>query len=70
MSIDPGTQNAGVCAFDSTTQTIVYWNKLKLLDVHEQVIRSTDQVKRYLDTITDNVTAALKSDDFWVLVED
>ena len=62
MSIDPGTQNAGVCAFDSTTQTIVYWNKLKLLDVHEQVIRSTDQVKRYLDSITDNVTAALKSD--------
>lgn len=70
LSIDPGTQNAGVCAFDSTTQTIVYWNRHKLLDVHEQVIRSTDQVKRYLDTITDNVTAALKSDDFWVLVED
>jgi pentose-5-phosphate-3-epimerase len=70
LSINPGTQNAGVCAFDSTTQTIVYWNKLKLLDVHEQVIRSTDQVERYLDSITDNVTAALKSDEFWVWVEE
>lgn len=68
MSIDPSTQNAGVCAFDSTTQTVVYWNTLELLDVHEQVIRSTDQVKRYLNSITDNVT--VKFDKFWVLVEE
>jgi hypothetical protein len=70
LSIDPGTQNAGVCAFDSTSQTIVYWNRHKLLDVHEQVIRSTDQVKLYLDTITDNVEAALKCNDYWILVEE
>jgi hypothetical protein len=69
LSIDPGTQNAGVCAFDSANQTIVYWNRHKLLDKHEQLVRSTDQVKRYLDSITDNVTAALKSSDYWVLVE-
>jgi hypothetical protein len=59
-----------VCAFDSTSQTIVYWNRHKLLDVHEQVVRSTDQVKRYLDSITDNVEAALKSNDYLVLVEE
>ena len=70
MSIDPGTQNAGVCAFDSTSQTIVYWNRHKLLDGHEQVVHSTDQVKRYLYSITDNVEATLKSDDHWVLVEE
>ena len=70
LSIDPGTQNAGVCAFDSITQTIVYWNRHKLLDAHEQVVRSTDQVKRYLDSITDNVEAALpRHADYWVLVE-
>jgi hypothetical protein len=70
LSIDPGTQNAGVCAFNSTSQTIAYWNRHKLLDAHEQVVRSTDQVKRYLDSITDNVEAALKSNDYWVLVEE
>jgi Holliday junction resolvasome RuvABC endonuclease subunit len=70
LSIDPGTQNAGVCAFDSTSQTIVYWNRHKLLDVHEQVVHSTDQVKRYLYSITDNVEATLKSNDYWVLVEE
>jgi hypothetical protein len=41
-----------------------------LLDIHEQVVRSTDQVKRYLDSTTDNVEAALKSNDYWVLVEE
>jgi hypothetical protein len=41
------------------------------LDEHEQVVRSTDQVKRYLDTITDNVKAALPAQaDYWVLVEE
>jgi hypothetical protein len=70
LSIDPGTQNAGVCAFNSTNQTVVYWNRHKLLDVHEQVVRSTDQAKRYLGSITDNVEAALKTDDYWVLVEE
>jgi hypothetical protein len=70
LSIDPGTQNPGVCAFDSTLQTIVYWNRHKLLDVHEQVVHSTDQVKRYLYSITDNVEATLKSNDYWVLVEE
>jgi hypothetical protein len=70
LSIDPGTQNAGVCAFDSTNQTIVYWSRSKLLDFHESVVRSTDQVRRYLDSITDNITAALKTDDYWVLVEE
>jgi hypothetical protein len=59
-----------VCAFDSTSQTIVYWNRHKLLDVHEQVVRSTNQVKCYPDSITDNVEAALKSNDYWVLVEE
>jgi hypothetical protein len=69
VSVDPGTQNAGVCAVDGTNQTIVYWRQHKLLDVHEQVVRSTDQVKRHLDSIKDNVEAALKSNDYWVLVE-
>jgi hypothetical protein len=70
LSIDPGTQNAGVCAFNSTSQTIAYWNLHKLLDAHEQVVRSTDQVKLCLDSITDNVEAALKSSDYWVVVEE
>jgi predicted NAD-dependent protein-ADP-ribosyltransferase YbiA (DUF1768 family) len=39
------------------------------LDEHEQVVRSTDQVKRYLDT--DTVKAALPAQaDYWVLVEE
>jgi hypothetical protein len=38
---------------------------------HQQVVRSTDQVKRYLDTITDNVKAALPAQAYyWVLVEE
>jgi hypothetical protein len=70
LSIDSGTQNAGVCAFNSTTQTIAYWARHKLLDEHEQVVRSTDQVKRYLDTISDNIAAALPAQaEYWVLVE-
>eukprot|EP00775_Hariotina_reticulata_P001149 gene1150-1489_t len=69
LSIDPGTQNTGICLFDSTTQAIIYWGRHKLLDEHEQVVTSTDQIKRHLDDITAVVEATLQGRDYWVLIE-
>jgi len=72
LSIDPGTLNTGICLVDSTTQAIIYWGLHKLLEQHEQVVTSTDQiksVKRHLDDITAAVGATFQGRDYWVLIE-
>ena len=69
LSIDVGSQNAGVCCFDSTSQRILYWRKMKLLDEHQCSIADTKPVIDRLEDIYDTVQTQLNSRPFWVLLE-
>jgi Holliday junction resolvasome RuvABC endonuclease subunit len=69
LSIDVGSQNAGICCFDSRSQRILYWRKMKLLDEHQCSIADTKPVIDRLEDIYDTVQTQLNSRPFWVLLE-
>jgi hypothetical protein len=69
LSIDVGSQNAGICCFDSRSQRILYWRKMKLLDEHQYSIADTKPVIDRLEDIYDTVQTQLNSRPFWVLLE-
>jgi hypothetical protein len=69
LSIDVGSQNAGLCCFDSKSQRILYWRKAKLLDEHQYIITDTKPVIDHLEGIYDTVQTQLNSRHLWVLLE-
>ena len=69
LSIDVGSQNAGLAVFDSARQTIVWWRRIKLVEEHETSISDTKPVVAALQDIYDNVSAHLQNRKLWVLIE-
>ena len=69
MSIDVGSQKAGVCLFDAAAQRIMYMRTHKLLAEHESFVTSTADVKEHLDEMTALIDTLLQGRDYWVLVE-
>jgi Holliday junction resolvasome RuvABC endonuclease subunit len=69
LSIDVGSQKAGVCLFDAAAQRIMYMRTNKLLSEHESFVTSSADVKEHLDGLTALVETLLQGRDYWVLVE-
>jgi Holliday junction resolvasome RuvABC endonuclease subunit len=69
LSIDVGSQKAGVCLFDAAAQRILYLRTHKLLAEHEGFVTSTADVKQHLDEMTALIETLLHGRDYWVLVE-
>lgn len=69
LSIDVGSQNAGVCLFDAAHQQILYLNTHALLTEHEHFVTSTQDVQHHLNDITALIGTLLHGRDYWVLVE-
>jgi hypothetical protein len=69
LSIDVGSQKAGVCLFDAAAQRILYLRTHKLLAEHEGFVTSTADVKQHLDDMTALIETLLQGSDYWVLVE-
>jgi hypothetical protein len=69
LSIDVGSQKAGVCLCDAAAQWIMYMRTHKLMAEHESFITSTAEVKEHLDKMTALIEILLQGRDYWVLVE-
>jgi Holliday junction resolvasome RuvABC endonuclease subunit len=69
LSIDVGSQKAGVCLFDAAAQRILYLRTHKLLAEHEGFVTSTADVKQHLDDLTALIETLLQGSDYWILVE-
>jgi Holliday junction resolvasome RuvABC endonuclease subunit len=69
LSIDVGSQKAGVCLFDAAAQRILYMRTHKLLAIHESFVTSTADVKEHLDELTALIETLLQGREYWVLVE-
>src|SRR5512139_3736248 len=70
LSIDAGSQKAGVCLFDAAAQRILNLRTHKLLAEHEGFVKSTADVKPHLDDLTALIETLLQGRDYWVLVEE
>jgi Holliday junction resolvasome RuvABC endonuclease subunit len=69
LSIDVGSQHAGICLYDAEQQQVLYLNKHKLLEVHQAFVTDTAEVQRCPNDITLVVETLLQGRDYWVLVE-
>ena len=69
LSIDVGSQNAGLTLFDGATQKVLWWRRRPLLGEHETSISDTKPVVAALQDIHDTVCGHLRNRKFWVLIE-